>query len=202
MIPVARVAEPARFDQKARKPGNAWLKAHPNAVRPYDYWSPFLPALASGFADLCGYAAMLDPTGGTVDHYLSFKNKRKLAYEWTNYRFASQTLNASKQNADAAVLDPYVVGDGWFEILLPSLQLQVTKRVPKKWRTVAEYTVQRLKLRDGERVVRWRRRWFEMYEQGKLPLDGLRDVAPLLAAAVEREAKKTKRPRRARKAKP
>jgi hypothetical protein len=118
--------------------------------------------------------------------YLSYRNRPDLAYEWTNYRFASAPLNASKKHADDSVLDPYEVGAGWFEIILPSLQLRATSAVPLALREKAEYTLKRLRLRDGERVIRWRRQWYAMYQQGKLPLAGLRDVAPLIAAAVER----------------
>jgi len=186
VIGVASVRKPATFDAKARTPGNAWLKANPNALRPRDFWSPYLSDLAAGFDNLCGYAAMYDPVG-TVDHYLSFRARPDLAYEWSNYRFASHTLNASKKNADASVLDPHVVRDGWFEILLPSLQLQATDRIPKKWRDIADYTLERLKLRDGEKIIRWRRGWYKMYLDGELTLDGLNRVAPLIAAAVEKQ---------------
>lgn len=203
MIPVARVREPKDFDARVRQPGNKWLQANSKARRPKDRWSPYLSRLARGFGDRCGYAAMLDPTGGTVDHYLSFKNHPHLAYEWTNYRFVSHTLNASKRTADDTVLDPYLVRAGWFEILLPSLQMRATDRIPQRLRAKAEYTLKRLKLRDGEKIVRWRQHWYERYQSGLLSLDGLRDVAPLIADAVERQAqtpgagarKKTSKPR-------
>lgn len=186
MIPVQPVPEPDDFDAEARKPGNAWLAANPDQSRPRDYWSPFRTTLEEGFGKRCGYAAMLDPTGGTVDHYLSCKNYRHLAYEWSNYRFVSGTLNASKRNADDTVLDPYQVGEGWFEIQLPSLQMQTTGAIPERLRAKAEYTLTRLKLRDGERVIRWRQSWYELYKRKELSLDGLRCVAPLIAAAVDR----------------
>jgi hypothetical protein len=188
MIPVKPVPKPGTFESKAGKPGRAWLQANPDAARPRDYWTPFLADLGEGFTGRCGYAAMLDPTGGTVDHYLSFKSRPDLAYEWTNLRFASQPLNASKKAADETVLDPYSVSDGWFEILLPSLQMRVTDVVPAAERARAEYTIQRLRLRDGERVIRWRRSWYEMYLAGKLTLEGLEEVAPLIAAAVRKIA--------------
>jgi hypothetical protein len=186
VIPVQTVREPAAFDSEARQPGNAWLAANPDAKRPADFWTPFKDDLCTGFSKLCGYAAMLDPTGGTVDHYLSFRNHRHLAYEWSNYRFASSTMNSIKRNADNAVLDPYEVGDGWFEIILPSLQMRITSRVPPGHRLRAEETLMRLKLRDDERLIRWRRSWYEMYEAGRLTLDGLEQVAPLIAAAVRK----------------
>ncbi|HEX7136668.1 MAG TPA: hypothetical protein VF219_02430 [Vicinamibacterales bacterium] len=140
--------------------------------------------MRAGFGSLCGYAAMLDPTGGTVDHYFSYRNRPELAYEWSNYRFASSTMNSIKRTADDEVLDPYEVGDGWFEIILPSLQMRVTDRVPREHRSRAEATLSRLKLRDDERVIRWRQSWYEMYRAGRLTIDGLQQVAPLIADAV------------------
>ena len=137
---------------------------------------------------------MLDPTVGTVDHFLSVKHHRHLAYDWGNYRFASATMNASKQSADAALLDPYQVGDGWFEIVLPSLQMRVSDAVPAAMKAEAEYTLQRLKLRDGECVIRWRQSWYSLYCSGGLTLDGLRQVAPLLASAVAAAALSSRSP--------
>jgi hypothetical protein len=200
VIPVRRVRKPAGFDTKVGKPGKQWLQAHPKATRPKALWSPYLEHLASGFRDRCGYAAMLDPTGGTVDHYLSFRNHPDLAYEWSNYRFVSWVLNAAKKTADDAVLDPYQVRAGWFEILLPSLQMCITDRVPRAFRAETEYTLKRLKLRDGERIIRWRRKWYEMYQRGRLSLHGLRDVAPLIADAVERQTQAASAPKAAAKA--
>lgn len=185
MIPVPAVPKPLDFDANAKVPGLAWLATNPGAKRPKPLWDSYTSQLADGFSRLCGYAAMLDPTGGTVDHYLSYKNHPHLAYEWDNYRFASGTLNSSKKNADDTVLDPYKVGAGWFEILLPSLQMRVTDAVPAADRAKAEFTLKRLKLRDGERIIRWRQSWYEMYKNGSLSLEGLRSVAPLIAAAVD-----------------
>lgn len=188
MIRVAKVKKPQDFDLKVKTPGNEWLKANPDADRPQPLWTPYTSTLADGFARLCGYAAMHDPTGGTVDHYLSFKKHRKLAYDWGNYRFASSTLNSSKRNADDTVLDPFEVGEDWFEIVLPSLQMRVTDAVPPAYRDKAEFTLKRLKLRDGERIIRWRQSWYALYQEGKLSLEGLREMAPLLARAVEQQA--------------
>jgi hypothetical protein len=188
MIPVQTVREPEDFDVKVRAKGNRWLAKNPRTrKRPPSYWSDFTPILAKGFGNLCGYAAMYVPNGGTVDHYLSFKNRPDLAYEWTNYRFASTDWNSIKKNADEQILDPYEIGEGWFEILLPSLIMRTTNAVPARLREKAEYTLDRLKLRDGVKIIRWRQAWYEMYESRELNLDGLRHVAPLLADAVDRE---------------
>lgn len=191
MIRAPKVPEPGDFDARVRRPGKAWLAANPAAKRPKAYWAPYTQVLEAGYRRLCGYAAMLDPTGGTVDHFLSFKNHRAAAYEWRNYRFASATMNSCKRNADAAVLDPEQVRAGWFEIVLPSLQLRLTDSVPAALREKAAYTLSRLQLDGGERVVRWRQSWYQLYTAGKLDLEGLRDVAPLIAEAVERAQRPT-----------
>lgn len=187
MIPVAKVPRPSGY-ASINTGGDAWLRANPTAKRPKDLWSPFLPELAEGFAHLCGYAAMLDPTGGTVDHYLSWKNRPDLAYDWSNFRFASNLMNSSKRTADATVLDPYLVQSGWFEIILPSLQMRVADKVPAAFKALAEFTLKRLKLGDGEKVIRWRRHYYARYETGQLTLEGLRVFAPLVADAAERGA--------------
>jgi AAA domain, putative AbiEii toxin, Type IV TA system len=89
--------------------------------------------------------------------------------------------------ADDAFLDPYLVKRGWFEILLPSLQMQLTSEVPASQRARAMNTLTKLKLDNGEKIVRWRRRYYELFQKGRINLDGLRELAPLVADAVERE---------------
>lgn len=184
MIPVAPVPEPADFDERARRPGEAWRARNPSASRPRDKWSPFRPALAEGFANRCGYTAMLLPNGGTVDHFRSYRTHPELAYEWSNYRYAAAWINSAKKTAD--VLDPYEVGDGWFEVLLPSLQLVATDKVPPERKALVERTLARLPIAHDERVVRWRGIWYRMYREGELTLAGLRRVAPLIAEAEEK----------------
>ena len=78
-------------------------------------------------------------------------------------------------------------GNQWFEIILPSLQLRITDQVPAQLRPKAEYTLERLHLQDDERVIRQRREWYRMYQEGELTLDGLFRKAPLIAAAVEKQ---------------
>ncbi|MDM3849389.1 MAG: hypothetical protein PT119_05265 [Aphanizomenon gracile PMC627.10] len=179
-------AEPENFDAKARQPGNNWLAKNPDKKRLKDYWSNFKSDLADGFGNLCGYTVMYEPVG-TVDHFLSCENHRDLAYEWTNYRFASGWINSSKGTLDNQILDPFEVEDDWFEILLPSLQLVITDAVPEEKRQKAEFTLQRLPLQDDERVLRQRREWYKLYINGDLTLTGLEKKAPLIARAIRKQ---------------
>nr|WP_226590809.1 hypothetical protein [Microseira wollei] len=169
-------AEPPEFEQKARQPGNNWLAKNPEPKRrPRDYWSPFKTNLADGFGNLCGYWVMYEPVG-TVDHYLCCENYRHLAYEWNNYPYASAWINSSKGTLDDQILDPFQVGEDWFEIILPSLQLVLTDKVPPEQRQRAEFTLQRQ-----------RQQWYQLYLDGNLTLEGLEKNAPLIARAVRKQ---------------
>lgn len=196
MIQVTPPPEPPDFDQKVRQPGRAWLVKHLNArgklpkgKRPPDKWSKFRDELADGFYNRCGYSAMLD-YAGTIDHYWCCENRPALAYEWSNYRYVSNWINSSKGILDDQVLDPFEVQDGWFEILLPSMQLVLTDAVPPEKRVRAEFTLKRLGLQDDERVVRLRYMWYQMYLRNELSLVGLEKVAPLIARAVRKQTEK------------
>jgi hypothetical protein len=129
---------------------------------------------------------MYEPVG-TVDHYHSRENYRNLAYEWSNLRFASAWINSSKGTLDDQVLDPFDLGEDWFEILLPSLQLVLTDKVPPQQRQKAEFTLERLRLRDDERVLRQRQQWYQLYLDGDLTLQGLEKKAPLIARAIKKQ---------------
>lgn len=184
--------EPAGFDAGCRQKGTAWLATHPKATRknagkrPKDFWSKYKPALANAYGDLCAYGAMYEPVG-TVDHFQPVDANERLAYEWDNFRFASAWINSSKNKA-VAILDPLLVKEGWFELLLPSLQLvTVPENIPVAMRELAQQTLTRLHLRDDERVMRQRRKWYQLYQEGKLTLEGLRSMAPLIAAAIEKQ---------------
>lgn len=187
MIPVPNpIPEPKDFDAKCRKKGSKWLVDHPGSRRPKDYWSPFRGDLSTGFGDRCGFGAMWIPSG-TVDHFISCNEDESQAYEWTNYRFVDGWMNSAKSKKKSKdILDPFLVEDGWFEILLPSMQLALSPFIPDAIRALAEATIHALPLRDDERVIRVRREWYRMYEDGDLTLSGLRAKAPLIAAAVEK----------------
>jgi hypothetical protein len=187
MIRVPRPREPDTFDERCRQRGRRWLKAHPGYARPRDYWSEFEPDLRAAFCGLCGYCAM-KVMKAQVDHFISVDvlkvtGEDELAYEWSNFRYGEAVLNQRKSNH--RVLDPYTVRNDWFMILLPSLQLVLTSQVPKNKRGLADFTLVQLGLRDSEVVVRYREMWFRYYRERKLTLAGLKEIAPLIATAVE-----------------
>jgi hypothetical protein len=124
---------------------------------------------------------------GTVDHFLSRKQHRHLSYEWSNFRYVSAWLNSSKQALDARVLDPFQVRDEWFEVILPSLVMRLTKCVPARVRPLAEFTLRRLQLDDGDRVYNQRKIYYAEFLESGHPIGWLERFAPMLATAVRRE---------------
>jgi hypothetical protein len=193
MIPCIPAPEPGNFDQSVRQPGLKWLASHPQPGslkvappwRPLDYWSEIKSQLAAAFNDLCAYGAMYEPVG-TVDHFLAVSTNPHLAYEWSNYRYASAWINSSKQNA-SNIMDPFDVKADWFEIILPSLQLVLTEKVPKNLRPTAQYTLERLKVIEDERILRQRQHWSAEFLAKRLSLEGLRRHAPLIARAIDKQ---------------
>lgn len=184
MIHFVSTLEPPDFKTKVQEPGKDWLVKNTTG-RPKDYWSRCKSALADGFSNLCAYSAMYEPVG-TVDHFYPVDTHRHLTYEWSNYRFASGWINSSKSTK--VVLDPFNVEDGWFEILLPSMQLVLSETIPHESRSLAEYTLTELHLRDDERVIRQREMWYSMYRDDRLSIEGLDQMAPLIARAIRKQA--------------
>lgn len=192
MMRFGRKKEPDLFDERCRQRGRAWLVAHPGYDRPYDYWSEFEPDLRNVFGGLCAYCVMFVMKAQT-DHFipvsiLKATNRHELAYEWKNFRYGEAVLNGRKSKH--VILDPFLVKDEWFEMSLPSLQLLLTDKVPKGRKKIAELTMEKLGLRDDEVIVRYRRGWFELYQDRHLDLEGLSRRAPLIARAVEADLKK------------
>ena len=186
MIPVERKPEPLDFDERVRKPGRRWIEKHPTG-KPPSYWRRAMRHLREAFHDRCAYTAMWLSAPGTADHFVSQDEDRSLIFEWTNLRYAAGWINSRKSALRAAeVLDPHEVGDGWFEIVLPSCELVMTERCPPEYRARAVTMLERLGLGRGEDVVDYRQEWYQMYEGGDITLDLLERKAPLIARAVRK----------------
>jgi hypothetical protein len=72
--------------------------------------------------------------------------------------------------------------------MLPSLELRVTERCPEDLRDRAEFMLDRLKLRNGLQVRRFRQAMLTLYERnGPKVLADLDELAPLLARAIRKQ---------------
>jgi len=131
---------------------------------------------------------MLD-MNGTVDHFLSTSApaSRHLAYEWSNYRYATGWLNSSKQALDMECLDPFEVREEWFEVDLASLHLRTTPVVPRRISSRVSAMIRRLGLDYGRRTLKTRDFYYQNFLTGEFTLSNLEQFAPLIATAVRRE---------------
>ena len=182
MIPVSNpIRKPRNFTRDCETPGKAWERAHPGSNKFPTLWRKYQPQLAEGFNDRCGWWAMRI-ADGAVDHYLSKEFHRDRAYDWSNYRYISPSVNSSKRNQDDNVLDPFQILPGWFEVQLPSMLLRRTALVPVVLQAKADFTLK--KLLNSRKARRNRRGWYEDHKVRGLPLANLADYAPLVAEAV------------------
>ncbi|WP_394796018.1 hypothetical protein [Armatimonas sp.] len=196
MIPVALADEPADFDTKVRKKGAAWFrkkeidltKPLPDKTEPSAYWQGWcLQELHTAYGGICAYLCVYIESvigGGTVDHYLGKKARPDLAYEWSNYRLACDTMNTRKGEA-TSVLDPFTVQPESFQLNLLSGAILATESQSSQ---EAEATIHCLKL-DDEKCRGLRRKYYLEYRQGHISADFLRRHAPFVYQEVERQGK-------------
>lgn len=121
MIPVKPALKPKAFAAIHEK-GEQWLNknrfgdaAHPRKKSPVPegtefptYWKGILPILRKGYGGICAYTGVfIDETSedGSVDHYLPKTKYPRLAYTWSNYRFAHRKVNRYKGD-DCNIIDP------------------------------------------------------------------------------------------------
>lgn len=196
MIPVPLLTkenEPPFFNTNCREPGGAFLVAYPekDPHEKSEWWSQFKPDLAKHFSHRCGWLGTSIGLTGAVDHYHGCGNRRgkpsqhrDRAFEWTNYRYASGTINSLKNNHDDKILDPCEIEDDWFEVILPNFTLRFTDAVPENLREKAKFTIKTLQLFNHE--ARWTRYdWYRRYWENRC-LASLERDAPLVAVAVKK----------------
>ncbi|MCK6587472.1 MAG: hypothetical protein L6Q76_07795 [Polyangiaceae bacterium] len=189
-----------KYEAQVRAPGLRWLAENPlpeaksgepapKPKRPPSLWLKVRDELADAFHERCAYTAMWLSHPGEVDHFISADEDRNQLYDWDNFRYCAGWLNSSKKNIRSTqILDPLAIEDDWFELMLPSLELRVTERCPVHLRERADFMLDRLKLRNGPEVRRFRQAMLQLYErEGQSVLPHLDEWAPLLARAIRKQ---------------
>jgi hypothetical protein len=189
-----------RYEENVRIPGQRWLEAHPvvepkagepapKKQRPPSYWREIQPDLARAFHRRCAYTAMWINYDGEVDHAVSVEEDRTKAYDWDNFRYCVGWFNSKKQDARShQLLDPLLVEDDWFEVSVPDLQLRMTEKCPEHLRSQAEFMLEDLELRNGEKVMLNRETYWNLYEEeGEAALRFIEREAPLVARAIRKD---------------
>lgn len=195
MIPFNLINEPPNFNNDVRIPGSTYIQGllckavtiRSKHFKDRDFWNLVRPELKSAFNDICAYSGFIVHGSGEVDHYLSKTRHPEIAYEWNNYRFSSIQMNRKKQRKDELILDPFLVEAGWFQVHIPTFELQVTDFVPSALQFLASETIRLLELNHED----WKRsrailvnRYINRPTITEADMDALSSDAPLLAIAL------------------
>jgi hypothetical protein len=139
------------------------------------------------YGRICAYSCFrIHPVTGSrsVDHIAPKPRAWDQVYEWSNYRLASSLLNARKQNF-SDVLDPFLVGDDWFELELVGFQVKPAQQLDAEIRPRALATIDRLGLNDFE-FRSSRERDAQCYWDG-IPFHILAEESPFVARELKRQ---------------
>lgn len=188
MIPVAEQPEYPEFNSRVRQRGQNLLASHPgisgNALK--NYWKHAAPHLHAAYGCICAYTSIYLPEQGSVDHYLPKDTHPHLAYEWSNYRLASQRVNSAKGNS-ASVLDPFLVQDDWFFLEVPSCLIRPNPALDPDLRNQISQTVNILRLNQDDNYVQDRCSLLIDFARGHVTLDFLDRRYPFLAKEIRRQ---------------
>jgi 5-methylcytosine-specific restriction endonuclease McrA len=178
------------FNSQVRRPGAAFLAAYPRPTseqfRKKNFWSRAAKELHAAYSGICAYTATYLPEQGSVDHFIPKTINPALAYEWSNYRLASGRVNSCKGN-QTDILDPFQVGNDWFEIDIPSCLLRAKADLPHGLRTSINATINSLRLNTDDYYVQERCNILIDHAKGEITLNFLRRRYPFLAKEIERQ---------------
>jgi len=193
VIPVAQKPKPANFREQVAIPGAkaiADYKAGAIAELPA-LWRKCLDDLRVAYRNVCAYSGLHIPevTGAdSVEHFAPKSDAVDRAYDWSNYRLVCRLLNSRKREFQD-VLDPFLVGYGWFVLNLVTMTIAPAKHLPDALREQVQDTIDRLKLDDAE-CCRGRMDYYELYRTKDLSFQGLQKLSPFVAFEVERQGLK------------
>lgn len=194
LIRVTQQGEPATFNQNVRIPGNTFLLRLRRAPRREEwsqnsYWKSCITDLQAAYQDICAYTACWLPDSASVDHFVpkSAPAGRMLAYEWSNYRLASQKVNSRKGNL--SVLDPFTVPDSWFVIDFASSMVRPSRSESVQTQALVNRTIDILGLNDRT-WIRVRFTVLRQYSTQKVSFEYLKESYPFIARELERQGRK------------
>lgn len=213
MIPVVPAPEPPNFDRKVRQPGLSAIaelvgepltikRGGPRRRKIVDhrediasesfppFWREALDDMMRAYHRICAYMAIYieEITGaGTVDHMIPRSVEWRHIYEWDNYRLACSLMNSRKNDA-IAVLDPFRVKEGWFELDLVGFQIRPSEMLsPHIYRRV-DRTIAKLRLNDKD-CREARGRYAMEYWIGEISYGFLSRRAPFIAMELRRQGR-------------
>jgi hypothetical protein len=207
VIRVERAREPGSFDEKVRQPGLEAIRelvgepplrkrrgrkrqkvADAREKLPADafpsFWTSALPDLRRAFGGRCAFLGLYihEGTGtGTVDHFVAKSADWALVYEWSNYRYAAHRINALKGTTE--VVDPFEVGDDWFELELVGFQIKPGRGAPAARKDAVANTCRVL---NADAFCRERALYAQWFAEGMTSSD-LEQLAPFVVRELRRQ---------------
>lgn len=192
MIHVDLKPEPLDFDARVRQPGNAFLERCPNPKNKdwskHNYWNRSSSSLYQAYGGICAYCGQWFPkttTAVSVDHFYPKSTHQELAYEWSNYRLTTQTINNYKGDK-VNILDPFEIQDGDIVIDFPSCLVKPRQDISPGEKNKARYTIQTLHLNDEDQANQ-RCEMVMMYISGDVSKQFLEAKYPFIAAELQRQ---------------
>lgn len=178
------------FDAEVRRPGNAFLVKCPAPTtaqfKKKNFWTKAATELRAAYSGVCAYTCMYLLDGGSVDHFYAKSTFPHLAYEWSNYRFASGRINSTKGNL-ATILDPFEIQDDWFFMQVPTCLIQPNPELAKDLRVKIKATINDLRLNQDDNYVQERCNILMDYARGDVALAFLARRYPFIAKEIERQ---------------
>lgn len=189
LIRSALTPEPPRFASSVRTRGEAYLRVNPTPTTKqfarHAYWKAALPWLKAAHGNVCAYSSLWIPGQCSVDHFEPKTVRPDLAYEWSNYRLATDRINTNKGDS-TRVLDPFQIENGWFVLDLANLFVMPGAGLDPATRAQVEDTINILHLNDDV-WVEFRFEVLRDFLEGTVALDFIQRRYPFIAAEIARQ---------------
>jgi hypothetical protein len=192
VIRVLQQPEPVTFSAGVRVPGNTFLRGLRRAPSKQEwsqnnFWRYCITDLQTAYRDVCAFTSCWLPDSASVDHFMPKTRSPNLAYEWSNYRLASQKVNSKKGNA--TVLDPFTIDDTWFILDFGSSMVRPSRQQPTNTQAIVQQTITTLGLNDRT-WIRVRFTVLRQYANLKVTFDYLQECYPFIARELDRQGLK------------
>lgn len=194
MIHVDEKPEPTDFDRKVRQKGLRWMNKHhidlnnslPEKTQLKNYWSDCAEDMYQRYDGCCAYLGLRLNRFQTVtiDHFLPKTKYPMLAYEWSNYRLCSSTVNSYKKDKEG-LLDPFKTETGWFCLDFVDGSVYANEDLSSARKDDVDNTIKLLKLNNSLLCKERCRLWDTFKEQP----DELKNNAPFIYAEAVRQNK-------------
>ena len=211
MIPLTVANEPATFDATVRQKGlsaiDQLVGRAPRVARPGrrrakiaeveadipakdfpPFWRDALDDLLGAYERRCAFLAIYieHATGNpSVDHMIPKSRAWSQVYEWDNYRLCAASVNSKKSDLQT-IIDPFEIGDGWFQLELVAFQVIRGPAVTPAYEGRVDATLELLNIGECRRA---RQEYVERYEQRDISFAYLDRRAPFIAAEMRRQGR-------------